>query len=161
MEVYKKITGYENYVGEKNFNNCNKWTGFIVCDENGWFEGIGLDKDDMSSRADKIIFGIDSENKDGVYFYKVSPRTVCEPHIVACSQTQEGLDGDIYALSYTGPTHIGLTRLKIEEITKEELPENFIERLDIAKEKNQCISSYDSLKERTTKVLTKGLKKVI
>ena len=155
MKVYKKITGYENYVGEKNFNNGNKWTGYIVCEENGWFEGIGSDENDMSSRVDKLIFGIDSENKDGVYFYKVSPRGVCEPHIVACSKTEEGLDGDIYALSFTGPTRIGLTRLEIEEIAKKDLPERFIERLDISKEKNECMSSYDSLKERTNKVLKK------
>lgn len=161
MEVYKKITGYENYVGEKNFNNGNKWTGYIIGDETGWFEGISSEENDISSRTDKLLFGIDSENKDGLYFYKVSPRAVCEPHIVACSQTEEGLDGDIYALSFTGPTHIGLARLKVEDITKEDLPKNFLERLTYVKEKNPCLSSYDSLRERVTKVGIKQYKKVI
>ena len=147
MKKYKKIVGYENYVGEKNFNNNNGWEGYIVCYDNNWFEGIGTDEEKIY-KVDKLIFGINNPDENGIFFYKISSRNVCEPHMITGSECEEGYDGDLYALSFTGPVKIGISRVILKDITKEELPENFALRLEELKEKNDYKTTYDSLKEK-------------
>lgn len=147
MERYFELTGYWNLVGEYNFTEQRKWQGQIVLNEDGWFEGIAHDLD-SSKNTYRMIFGRYNE-EDGIYLYKMAPRTLCEPQIISGTKTKDGLDGEIIALSFRGATSIGVSRIITKEIDKEEIPDDFYEQIEEAKERTESTEFYNLLYSKT------------
>ena len=143
MERYFELTGYWNLVGEYNFTEQRKWQGQVILNEKGWFEGIAHDLD-SSKNTYRIIFGTYNEEQ-GIYLYKMAPRSLCEPQIISGTKTEEGLDGEITALSFRGATPIGVSRIKTYEIKKEQIPEDFYEQIEEAKERTESTEFYNLL----------------
>lgn len=143
MEKYYEITGYWNLVGEHNFNEKNKWQGQVILNENGWFEGVAHDFDSSKTTC-RLIFGLFKPGQ-GIYLYKMAPRTLCEPQIINGTYNEDYLEGELYAISFRGTQSIGVSRIKTNEIAKEQLPEDFNEQIEEAKTKTEGASFYDSL----------------
>ena len=143
MESYYELTGYWNLVGEYNFSEQRKWQGQIILNENGWFEGIAHDLD-SSRNTSRLIFGL-LEPEYGIYLYKMAPRTLCEPQIIRGTFNEEVFDGEISAISFRGSLPIGVSRIKANEIEKEQMPVDFHQQIEEAKEKTESTSFYDSL----------------
>ena len=143
MERYFEMTGYWNLVGEYNFTEQRKWQGQVILNEKGWFEGIAHDLDSSSDTC-RLIFGL-FQPEEGIYLYKMAPRSLCEPLIIQGRQNENALDGEMSAISFRGVLPIGVSRIKTYEIEKEQIPEDFYEQIEEAKERTESTSSYDSL----------------
>ena len=113
MKTFCKLKGYWNYVSEYNFSEDRKWEGIISIDEDGWFEGLA--KDVRSLKTTRMIFGNFNEEQ-GIYMYMVAPRNTCEPQIIRGTYNENGFDGEICAISFTGATQVGVSRIITEEI---------------------------------------------
>lgn len=150
MEKYYELTGYWNLVGEYNFSENKKWKGQIILEQDGWFEGIAYDSD-YSKNTYRMIFGMYYPEK-GIYMYKMAPRTLCEPQIICGTYNENGLEGEMSALSFSGAVSIGVSRIKSRQIEKEEIPVNFEEQLEIAKEKTDANRFYEMFYEKRKNV---------
>lgn len=110
-ELYA-IQGRWNPEGYMKFNEKDKWTGYILLEDDGWFEGIVINKE--TPYQDDFVFGFFKPEK-GIELIKVSSSNSAQPLTFHGKKTDDGYDGSFETQGQSKRTFLGSSRITAAE----------------------------------------------
>lgn len=144
MSKLYNIKGYWNMGKKPFFIDDQSWTGQILLDEDGWFEGVVQDTNSL--RVDRFVFGVYGPEK-GIELHKLVPLTLSDPFIFHGIKEEEGYEGEFEAIHLFGSKPVGVSRIQTDEVLSDNLEQ------DIQVLKNRIQSFKDDVLEHSAKDL--------
>lgn len=94
-----------------------EWQGRAVLYEDGWFEGIVVDKNNSPYQKDRFVFGVYLP-KRRIELLKHTPTKVSDPFIFRFFFEKEKWSGPFFVISLIGESQFGDATIDISEISK-------------------------------------------
>ena len=108
------IKGFWNMDYGFDFNDKNIWEGQILLQDDGWFEGVVVDKP-SSYKEDRFVFGVYYPRKV-IDLYKFTPINMSAPFIFHGEKQVNGYDGQFNVIGLFSTMPCGNSRIVTKEV---------------------------------------------